>query len=61
MKQLIKPNKLNIGDTVATISISGGRAGDKDLNWRYQLGKKRLEDTFGEMILHASYRILISM
>ena len=35
MKQLIKPNKLNVGDTVATISISGGRAGDDDLLWRY--------------------------
>lgn len=47
MKQLIKPNKLNVGDTVATISISGGRAGDDDLLWRYLLGKKRLQNVFG--------------
>lgn len=51
MKQLIKPNKLQEGDTIATISISGGRAGDSDLLWRYKLGKKRLEDVFGLKII----------
>ncbi len=30
MHQLIKPKKLNPGDTIATISLSGGRAGDPD-------------------------------
>ena len=29
MKELIIPSKLNEGDTVAFISISGGRAGDE--------------------------------
>ena len=29
MKKLIVPSKLNAGDKVAFISISGGRAGDE--------------------------------
>lgn len=47
LKELIKPNRLKRGDTIATISISGGRAGDSDMLWRYELGKKRLEEIFG--------------
>lgn len=47
MKELIKPNRLKSGDTIAAISISGGRAGDSDMLWRYELGKKRLEEIFG--------------
>lgn len=35
---------LKKGDTIALISISGGRAGDLDMRARYELGKKRLED-----------------
>ena len=31
MKKLIIPAKLNEGDKVAFISISGGRAGDADM------------------------------
>lgn len=31
MKPLIVPKKLNPGDTVAFISLSGGRAGDPDM------------------------------
>lgn len=46
MINLIKPQKLSKGDTIATISISGGRAGDSDLLWRYKLGKRRLEERF---------------
>ncbi|MBD5395928.1 MAG: LD-carboxypeptidase, partial [Lachnospiraceae bacterium] len=38
MKNLIIPPKLNEGDTVAFISISGGRAGDEDMIPRYMLG-----------------------
>lgn len=47
LKKLIKPKRLKKGDTIATISISGGRAGDCDMIWRYELGKKRLEEIFG--------------
>ncbi len=46
MDKLIKPQKLCPGDKVATISISGGRAGDPDMLERYHLGKRRLEDIF---------------
>lgn len=41
---LIKPVKLNIGDTIATISPSWGIAGEPDAIWKYQVGKKRLEE-----------------
>jgi hypothetical protein len=47
MNQLIKPNALKSGDTVALISISGGRAGDEDMLPRYQIGKARLKEQFG--------------
>ncbi len=35
------------GDTIALISISGGRAGDEDMLYRYEVGKKRLEEIWG--------------
>lgn len=38
MKELIIPSKLNAGDKIAFISISGGRAGDEDMLPRYMLG-----------------------
>lgn len=47
MQELIKPSRLQAGDTVATISISGGRAGDADMLERYTIGKQRLQDEFG--------------
>ena len=46
MKNLIIPSKLNVGDKVAFISISGGRAGDEDMIPRYMLGKRRFEKIF---------------
>jgi muramoyltetrapeptide carboxypeptidase LdcA involved in peptidoglycan recycling len=45
MKPLIKPPKLNVGDKIATVSLSWGGAGDK--LWRYEIGKKRLKEVFG--------------
>jgi muramoyltetrapeptide carboxypeptidase LdcA involved in peptidoglycan recycling len=47
MTNLIKPKKLQIGDKVATISLSWGGAGDPDILWRYEIGKKRLKEIFG--------------
>lgn len=47
MLNLIKPQKLNRGDKVATVSLSWGGAGDEELLWRYKLGKKRLQEQFG--------------
>ena len=46
MLKLIKPKKLQPGDKVATVSLSWGGAGDSDLLWRYNLGKKRLKEQF---------------
>ena len=47
MLTLIKPERLKKGDTVATVSLSWGGAGDKDLLWRYEKGKRRLTEQFG--------------
>lgn len=49
MKDLIVSKALKRGDTIALISISGGRAGDEDMLYRYEIGKKRLEDILGEI------------
>ena len=51
MKSLIKPNKLNNGDKIATISLSWGIAGDEECLWRYEIGKKRLEKEFGLQVI----------
>ena len=51
MKELIIPSKLNEGDKVAFISISGGRAGDKDMLPRYKLGKRRFEKIFNVEVI----------
>ncbi|OQB23586.1 MAG: Microcin C7 self-immunity protein MccF [Firmicutes bacterium ADurb.Bin182] len=47
MLDLIKPPKLKYGDTVAAVSLSWGGAGDPELLWRYEAGKKRLLEEFG--------------
>jgi muramoyltetrapeptide carboxypeptidase LdcA involved in peptidoglycan recycling len=44
---LIKPERLQPGDKVATVSLSWGGAGDADILWRYEVGKKRLQEVFG--------------
>lgn len=41
---MIKPTKLNKGDTIATISPSWGCAGDSKIKWQYDLGVKRLKE-----------------
>ena len=48
---LIKPEKLKTGDLVTTVSLSWGGAGDRDLLWRYKLGKLRLERVFGLKVI----------
>ncbi len=57
MKELIKPQRIYPGDTVATISISGGRAGDKDMLWRYELGKRRLQEVFGLKVVETPHAL----
>lgn len=49
--KLIRPNKLQTGDFVATVSLSWGGAGDPDLLWRYKQGKQRLEEVFGLKVI----------
>lgn len=44
---MIKPQKLNKGDKVATISLSSGMAGDQQFRYRYELGRRRLVELFG--------------
>lgn len=48
---LIKPESLKRGDKVATVSLSWGGAGDSDILWRYNQGKKRLEEDFGLQVV----------
>lgn len=40
---MIKPSKLQIGDTIATISPSWGCAGASRVKWKYELGVQRLK------------------
>ncbi|MEF2290757.1 S66 peptidase family protein [Virgibacillus dokdonensis] len=44
---LMKPNKLQKGDRVATVSPSWGGAGETELRNRYEIGVRRLEEVFG--------------
>lgn len=47
MMNLTKPSHLKRGDKIATVSLSWGGAGDKEILQRYYQGKKRLEEEFG--------------
>lgn len=51
MKELIVPKKIQQGDTVAFISLSGGRAGDADMRQRYDIGKKRFEELYQVQVI----------
>lgn len=42
--KMIRPQKLSIGDTIATISPALGCAGDSKVIWKYQLGIERLKE-----------------
>lgn len=46
MQELLKPRALKAGDTIALISISGGRGGDDDMISRLYEGKRRLEEIY---------------
>ena len=50
IKQLKKPMKLNPGDKIATISPCWGVAGEKNVIWRYEIGKRRLEEMRLEVV-----------
>ena len=55
--KLIKPERLRRGDIVATVSLSWGGAGDSDLLWRYQQGKRRLEEVFGLKVIEMEHTL----
>lgn len=52
---MIKPPKLNPGDTVATISLSWG--GPSIFPHRYQAGKRQLEEAFGVKVIESKYAL----
>jgi len=54
---LIKPSRLKRGDKVATISLSWGGAGDKDILWRYNIGKNRLHEEFGLEVIEMPHTL----
>jgi muramoyltetrapeptide carboxypeptidase LdcA involved in peptidoglycan recycling len=51
---MIKPQKLEKGDKVATVSLSWGGAGDKGVIERYKIAKKRIEEKFGLEVIEMS-------
>ena len=55
--KLIKPPKLNLGDKVATVSLSWGGAGDDEILWRYQQGKERIERVFGLEVIEMPHTL----
>jgi len=55
--KLKKPASLKLGDKVATISLSWGGAGDKDIRWRYEVGKKRLQEDFGLKVVEMPHTL----
>lgn len=57
MKELLKPQALKAGDTVATVSLSWGGAGDPEILWRYKQGVKRLEEVFGLKVIEMPHTL----
>ena len=54
---LKKPVHLEVGDKVATVSLSWGGAGDADVLHRYQVGKERLEKQFGLQVVEMNHTL----
>lgn len=57
MKQLVRPSRLQPGDTVATVSLSAGLAGTPQLRWRYEQGKRRLQEVFGLRVVEMPHTL----
>ncbi|AEV30326.1 putative MccF-like protein (microcin C7 resistance) [Sphaerochaeta pleomorpha str. Grapes] len=57
MLNVIKPHCLKPGDTIATVSLSWGGAGDEELRWRYDLGKQRLTEQFGLKVIEMEHTL----
>lgn len=54
---MIKPKMLKPGDCIATVSLSWGGAGDEEILWRYQVGKKRLESEYGLKVIEMEHTL----
>ena len=55
MKRMIKPPRLNRGDTVAAISLSWG--GAHECPERYEIGKRQLAETFGLCVVETRHAL----
>jgi muramoyltetrapeptide carboxypeptidase LdcA involved in peptidoglycan recycling len=55
MKNLIKPAKLKVGDTIAAVTLSWGGAGK--FPYRYKIGKERLESEFGIKVVPTKHAL----
>ncbi|MDL2319435.1 LD-carboxypeptidase [Eubacteriales bacterium OttesenSCG-928-A19] len=53
-----KPEMLRAGDTVATVSLSGGAAGEADLRAWYQVAKDRLRSIFGLNVVETKHCLM---
>jgi len=53
MNRLIKPQKFNKGDEVATVSMTLGNAGKSDVLWRRNFGKNGLKKVYGLVVIFA--------
>ena len=57
MLHLQKPQHLKPGDKVATVSLSWGAAGVPEIRWRYELGKRRMEEQFGLQVVEMPHTL----
>ncbi len=57
MLYLQKPQHLKPGDKVATVSLSWGAAGVPEIRWRYELGKRRMEEQFGLQVVEMPHTL----
>ena len=57
MLHLQKPQHLKPGDKVATVSLSWGAAGVPEIRWRYELGKRRMEEQFGLQVVEMPHSL----
>lgn len=47
---MIRPERLKPGDRVAALSLSSGLAGEPGIRWRYEQGKRQLQDLGFEVV-----------
>ena len=57
MLHLQKPQHLKPGDKVAAVSLSWGAAGVPEIRWRYELGKRRMEELFGLRVVEMPHTL----